>query len=47
MMIMAPIAAALVLIIHYGTETRGLDLRALERPGPDRVKGGKVVAGGD
>jgi putative MFS transporter len=47
MMIMAPIAAALVLIIHYGTETRGLDLRALERPGPGRIKGGKVVAGGD
>ena len=31
LMIMLPIAAAFGLIVRYGTETRGLDLRALER----------------
>lgn len=46
-MIMAPITLALFLIVRYGTETRGLDLRALERPGFHRFKGEKAVAGGD
>jgi len=46
-MIMAPITLALFLIARYGTETRGLDLRALERPGSGRFKGGKAVTGGD
>jgi putative MFS transporter len=32
LMIMAPILFALVLIIWFGTETRGLDLRTLDRP---------------
>ncbi len=31
LMIMAPIAVALVLIVRFGTETRGLDLRELEK----------------
>ncbi len=31
LMIMAPIVAALILVIRYGTETRALDLRLLER----------------
>ncbi len=35
LMIMAPIALALALIIRYGKETRGLDLRDLEKPRDD------------
>jgi len=35
-MIMAPIALALVLILRFGAETRGMDLRDLERDGATR-----------
>jgi putative MFS transporter len=36
LMIMAPIAVAFGLIVKFGTETRGMDLRDLETPAPAR-----------
>jgi putative MFS transporter len=43
--IMVPTALALVLILRFGTETRGLDLRELERPLPSgATAAGRTVA---
>jgi putative MFS transporter len=36
-MIMVPILLTLGLFIKYGTETRGLDLRQLEKPAPQKT----------